>query len=83
MSLTSSTFNVDISKQMAVDTSGHNYYNWQTFKYFEIAMTWKQAKAYCEMLGGHLATSISSEKNEFLLSLSNNNPIHLGCSYNS
>lgn len=68
---------------MLVDSSGYSFYGGHTFKYFSNGLYWGQAKAACEYLGGHLATSTSSEKNAFLMSLSNNNVIHLGCSYNS
>lgn len=83
ISLASNTFNLERSKLMLVDASGYSFYGGHTFKYFSNALYWEQAKAACEHLGGHLATSTSSEKNAFLMSLSNNSAIHLGCSYNS
>ena len=41
-----------------------------SFLLFDTSLTWPEAEAACEALGGHLATSTSSEKNDFLASLS-------------
>ena len=62
------------------DTIGYKFFGDHTFKYFDTSLTWAEAKAACEALGGHLATSTSAEKNAFL---NNFLTIHLGCSYNS
>jgi len=48
----------------AVEFNGHYY------KAFEEKMLWTEAKAYCESLGGHLATITSAEENDFIFSLS-------------
>ena len=48
---------------------GYKFYGGHTFRYIPIKATWKNAKAVCEALGGHLATSTSAEKNAFLLSI--------------
>ncbi|MGN0486576.1 MAG: hypothetical protein ACI4GB_05015 [Acutalibacteraceae bacterium] len=35
-------------------------FNGHTYQRFDESMTWKEAKAYCESLGGYLATITSS-----------------------
>ncbi len=40
--------------------SGHRY------KYFDVNMTWTEARAYCRSLGGHLATITSEEEQAFI-----------------
>ena len=55
-----------------------SYFNGHTFKYFSTTKTWTDAKAYCEELGGHLATSTSAEKNDFLRNLSGTATTWLG-----
>ena len=59
----------------------HSFYkkfNGHTFKYFSTTKTWDEAKSYCENLGGHLATSTSAEKNDFLRSISGTSATWLG-----
>ena len=54
------------------DTSASNnvfYYNGHTYKVYDKSMDWSTAKAYCEKLGGHLATISSKEENDFVFSL--------------
>ncbi|MBQ7220795.1 MAG: C-type lectin domain-containing protein [Synergistaceae bacterium] len=46
-----------------------SFYDGHWFKCFDELKTWHEAKAACEALGGHLATSTSAEKNEFLADL--------------
>ena len=55
-------------------------FNGHTFRYYDYATpkAWREAKAYCEKLGGHLATSTSAEKNTLLTSCANNNSVYLG-----
>ena len=53
--------------------SDYKYYGGHTFKYYSSAVTWANAKAACEALGGHLATSTSAGKNAFLHSIISNN----------
>lgn len=48
------------------------FYNGHTFRYFADNKVREAATAACEALGGHLATSTSAEKNEFLTSLVSN-----------
>ena len=55
------------------EAQGYRFFSGHTFKYFENGVSWKKAKAACEALGGHLATSTSAEKNEFLTTLVINN----------
>lgn len=65
----------DISTMTASETlhflnnSGYKFFNGHTFKYVDTLSTWPDAKAVCEAIGGHLATSTSSEKNVFLRGL--------------
>jgi len=39
------------------------------FKAYNMSMTWQEAKAYCESMGGHLATVASAPEQEILKSL--------------
>lgn len=47
----------------AVEFNGHYY------QVYDKSMTWTEAKAYCENLGGHLATITSKEENDFITNL--------------
>ena len=51
------------------EAQGYKFYGGHTFKYYSDALTWTAAKAACEALGGHLATSTSADKNTFLTTL--------------
>ena len=51
------------------EAKGFKVFNGHTFKFYDKALTWKDAKTACEAVGGHLATSTSTEKNAFLTSL--------------
>ena len=55
---------------------------WQ-FKYFAETMTWLDAKAACEALGGHLATSTNAEENTFLTTLTTDWHTWLGGTYDA
>ena len=64
----------------------YRFFNGHFFKFFENNTyygNFEGAEALCEELGGHLATSTSAEKDSFLVSMCNNNPIILGGTYNS
>ncbi len=63
-----------------LSNNGYAFYNGHTFKNFGITATWNTAKTVCEELGGHLATSTSAGKNDFLVSLSGGNVVWLGAS---
>lgn len=52
--------------------------NGHKFKLFSDTKTWAEAKADCESRGGHLATSTSEEKNEFLKSIAIGKSVWLG-----
>lgn len=56
----------------AVEFNGHFY------KAYEEKMTWDKAKAFCESVGGHLATITSQEENDFVYSLTTVEYYHLG-----
>ncbi|MCL2351996.1 MAG: leucine-rich repeat protein, partial [Firmicutes bacterium] len=47
-------------------------FNGCSYKVFDQAMNWSAAKAYCESLGGHLATITSSEERVFAESIAKN-----------
>lgn len=49
----------------AVEFNGHYY------QVYDTPMTWYEAKAYCESLGGHLATITSSNEQTFITTLIN------------
>lgn len=67
------------SYRMLESPSKYGYFEGHTFKLYDLATTtWEAAKANCEALGGHLATSTSAEKNAFLTTLANGNAFHLG-----
>lgn len=55
----------------AVEFNGHYY------KYFPLGMSWDNAKAYCESLGGYLATVTSAEEDAFLYAYINSLGINL------
>ena len=44
-------------------------YESHTYAYYESSLTWTQAEAFCESLGGHLAVINSSEEQAFLESV--------------
>lgn len=44
-------------------------FNGHTYQRFDKSMSWKDAKAYCETLGGYLATITSSDEYEVVKSL--------------
>jgi len=47
-------------------------YKGHTYKLFDDKLKWTEARAYCESIGGHLATVTSQEENELLISLLDN-----------
>ena len=54
------------------------FYDGHLFKMYTEPKTWKDAKKACQAIGGHLATSTSAEKNEFLASLADGATVWLG-----
>ena len=44
-------------------------YNGHSYKLYEKSMTWTEAKAYCENIGGHLVTITSREENALVAAL--------------
>ena len=44
-------------------------FNGRAYAVYDVSMTWHEAKAYCESLGGHLATITSAEEQLFVQSL--------------
>ncbi|MBQ3399270.1 MAG: putative Ig domain-containing protein [Synergistaceae bacterium] len=53
-------------------------WNGNRYELFTNGMTWLQAKAHCESLGGHLATANSAEENAFLQNLAGGYQVWLG-----
>jgi len=55
-----------------VTPDGLANFNGHYYKVFDDSMTWRDAKAYCESLGGHLATITSIEEQQFIENLLQN-----------
>lgn len=53
------------------DTDEDITYNGHKYELFDESMTWTEAKAYCENLGGHLVTINSADEQAFITSLTN------------
>lgn len=51
------------------DVSDTVTWNGHTYKYFDLGFTWDEAKAYCELLGGHLATITSDAEQKAIETL--------------
>ena len=51
------------------EANGYCFFGGHTFKLYNYPLTWANAKTACEIIGGHLATSTTAEKNDFLTSL--------------
>lgn len=47
-------------------TSNEYSFQGHSYQLIETKMSWNDAKAYCESLGGHLATITSQEENDFI-----------------
>jgi len=47
-------------------------FNGHTYAVYDVGMTWKEAKAYAENLGGHLVTITSQAENDFVTNLIRN-----------
>ena len=45
------------------------YFAGNTYAVYDVSMTWVEAKAYCEQLGGYLVTITSNEEQEIITSL--------------
>jgi uncharacterized repeat protein (TIGR02543 family) len=45
------------------------YFNGHSYKLYDNSITWTEAKAACEALGGHLATITTSEEQQFIVSI--------------
>ena len=54
------------SPAKATGSSGRTDFNNHQYQLFDISMTWTEAKAYCENLGGHLVTITDEAEQEFL-----------------
>lgn len=54
------------------DTDNVREVNGHRYQLFDESMTWTEAKAYCESLGGHLVTVSSEEEQDIIVSLIRN-----------
>ena len=52
-----------ISSAQANVLDGATEHNWHYYKAFEFDLSWKDAKEFCESMGGHLATAENFEEN--------------------
>lgn len=52
-------------------------YNNHVYYRFDNSMNWKEAKAYCELLGGHLVTISDQKENDFVANLVSNGSMNL------
>jgi len=54
---------VDLAEEM-----GHtSYFEGSVYQVFDVGMTWYEAKAYCESIGGHLATVTSQAEQDYIM----------------
>lgn len=51
------------------NTQPANIYNGHRYEVFDEAMSWEEARAYCESLGGHLAAVTTQEEADYILTL--------------
>ncbi len=51
-------------------------YNGHTYEVYDMSMPWTEAKAYCESLGGYLASVTSEDENSFILNLIRQGDMH-------
>ncbi len=58
--------------------NGGGYFNGHYYQFVETSITWENAKAECEKMGGYLATIASAEENAYVNSLIGGNYIWLG-----
>lgn len=70
---TSADFDADDSKSASVNTVENSQiykFNGHTYQVINETTNWKEAKAYCERIGGHLVTITSKEENNFIYNIS-------------
>ena len=66
------TLNQDASISPGADIPNDAvYYNGHMYKIYDQSMTWIDAQAYCELLGGNLVTVTDLQENDFIVSLIN------------
>lgn len=58
----------DAADNTVTPTAGANFNNHQ-YELYDLSMSWREAKEYCESLGGHLVTITSAEEQAFIESL--------------
>lgn len=52
--------------RLSADMNDSAYYDGSVYQVFDEGMSWYEAKAYCENLGGHLATITSQTEQDFI-----------------
>lgn len=62
------TFDSSYSIEYQDTVGGIFEFNGHYYKYFNRSYSWENAKKYCEMLRGHLATINSQEENDYIFS---------------
>lgn len=55
-------------ESIAPDSTDKVSWNGHSYQFFDEVLSWKDAKAKCEAMGGHLATITSKEEQDFLVS---------------
>ena len=65
--LTTTLLTIIIIAQTSVAQRIYNPINGHLYEKFDTSMTWDDAKAYCESLGGYLATVTSQEENDWIM----------------
>ena len=70
----------DNLRDAALFAYGYRFFNGHSFKLLHSnnLISWLSAKASCDILGGHLATSTSYDKNSFLYLIKDNHTVWLG-----
>jgi len=53
----------------SIPSGAFTFDNFHSYKVYDIGMTWHDAEAYCESLGGHLAVIASQDVQDFVFSL--------------
>ncbi len=56
------------------------FFNGHWYAAFDIHLSWHEAKAHCEALGGHLATITSQAEQDFITELADGRYLYLGAS---
>ncbi len=69
LGLTGDGTNLHAVKNIVISASESDVFQGHRYKVYDEYMTWEEAKAFCESVGGHLATITSEEENNFISNL--------------